>query len=92
MKPIIITFLSKNHDLLMAVCNNKIVPNLGNLMISIGYTCQRLSFLMSLKILKLALGSHFKFERVIKNASQSEAHVVGWHSRIAGTPSQRVVC
>jgi hypothetical protein len=31
----------------------KILLNLGNLMISIGYTSQRLSFLMSLKVRKL---------------------------------------
>jgi hypothetical protein len=39
-------------------------------MISIGYTSQRLSFLMSLKVRKLA-----KFERVIKNASQSKTFI-----------------
>jgi hypothetical protein len=40
-------------------------------MISIGYSSQRLSFLMSLKVRKLAL----KFERVIKNASQSKTFI-----------------
>jgi hypothetical protein len=40
-------------------------------MISIGYSSQRLSFFMSLKVRKLGL----KFERVIKNASQSKTFI-----------------
>jgi hypothetical protein len=43
-------------------------------MISIGYTSQRLSFLMSLKVRKLA-ASQLKFERVIKNALQSKPFI-----------------
>jgi hypothetical protein len=50
-------------------CKYKILLNSGNLMISIGYTSQRLSFLMSLKVGKLA-GWQLKFERVIKNVRE----------------------
>jgi hypothetical protein len=40
-------------------------------MIFIGYTSQRLSFVMSLKYANL----HLNFERVIKNASQSKTFI-----------------
>jgi hypothetical protein len=49
--------------MLMYVCNNKILLHLGNLMISIGYTSQRRSFLMSLKVRKLA----FKMSRKVSD-------------------------
>jgi hypothetical protein len=47
-------FFNQIHDMLIEVCKYKILLNSGNLMISIGYTSQRLLFLMSLKVRKLA--------------------------------------
>jgi hypothetical protein len=42
----VFSFFIKEPRPVDEVCNNKILLNLGNLMISIGYPSQRLSFLM----------------------------------------------
>jgi hypothetical protein len=49
-----VCFLIKEPRPDLGLQKYKILLNLGNLMISVGYTRQRLSFLMSLKVRKLA--------------------------------------
>jgi hypothetical protein len=51
---VMVYFLIKEPRPIDLFCKYKILLNLGNLMISIGYTNQRLSFLISLKVRKLA--------------------------------------